>query len=626
MVDLQNPASGNPGPNHVDAGGTMTHSITKPKFRGLIPYGAGRSPWRLLRLNGREKMTNYARLGKTVFLVGVSLAAAVPPWSGSTSLVGEALAQDAGPPSVAERALGSSEVRGKRVSTATAVQSFAAPAPGAITEVPYGAEFSPEQLEQLKSAIESALPAESQLAGSAADGDPSEVAAAPGVGPSAPTPVSNFTGFAYTGWIPPDPIMAAGPSDLIVAVNSSWRIYSKTGVQLFDTTLSSWFANVLPANSAGISVFDPWVIYDQLSNRFVLLALAKRDSDQFSRFLVAVSGNSTAIGGWCNWSFNASVNGSITTSNWADYTKVGVTNNAVVLSANMFNFPPSQSFQYAKLRFLSKSQIYNTSCPGVSWWDFWDLRNADNTKAFTVQPAHSYILSSTSYGINSYSGGGDKLTLWRYTTPATIPPAPGLVRTATLGVAAYTLPPNAVQRGSATRINTGDARLLDAIYRGSGLWTTHTVGCSWPGDTTTRSCIRWYQISPAATTGLIRQQRSYGAARLHYYYPGIVANAVGDAVIVFNRSGPSQFANIRYTGRRSTDPVNTLQGSALLHAGQGCYVRLDTVNRNRWGDYNGIAVDPSSSLRTWIFSEYAFGTSTTCGNNVWRTHVGQVGW
>jgi len=293
-----------------------------------------------------------------------------------------------------------------------------------------------------------------------------------------------------------------------------------------------------------------------------------------------------------------------------------------VLSANMFNF--ASAFQYTKLRFLSKSQLYSTSCPGVSWWDFWDLRNADNSKAFTIQPAHSYFASSTSYGVNSYSGGGNKLTLWRFATSSTIPPAPTLTRQATLTTAAYTLAPNAQQKGSATAINTGDARLLNAVYRASGLWTTHTVGCSWAGDTATRSCLRFYAINPGSSS--ISQQRSYGAPRLHYYYPAITATSTGNATVVFNRSGPDEFAGARYTGRRSTDPLSTLQGSASLAAGQGCYVRLDTVGRNRWGDYNGIALDPSNSNRTWIFSEYAYGTSATCSSNVWRTSVGQVTW
>jgi hypothetical protein len=325
---------------------------------------------------------------------------------------------------------------------------------------------------------------------------------------------------------------------------------------------------------------------------------------------------------------DASVNGSTRTNNWADYQKLGTTTNAVVLSANIFNFatpPANDTFQYAKLRFLSKSQLYNTSCPGVNWRDFWDLRNADNTKAFTIQPANSYIVSTTSYGINSEgSGGGNKLTLWRYTTSAAIPPAVTLTRQATLGVGSFSLAPGAEQKGSTTRIDSGDARLLNAIYRGSGLWTTHTVGCTFSGDSATRSCLRYYNIKP--NTNTVAQQLSFGASGLYYYYPAITANANGDATIVFNRSGPTEFAGIRYTGRRVTDPVNSLQGSASLQAGQGCYVLLDTNNKNRWGDYNGAAPDPSNERRAWIFSEYAFGTSSTCGNNSWQTHVGQVTW
>jgi hypothetical protein len=189
---------------------------------------------------------------------------------------------------------------------------------------------------------------------------------------------------------------------------------------------------------------------------------------------------------------------------------------------------------------------------------------------------------------------------------------------------AYGVPSDAQQRGTTALVDTGDARLLNAIYRGSGLWATHTVSCTWAGDPRTRSCLRYYQILPGTNT--VRQQLSFGASGLEYYFPAIVANASGDAVLVFNRSGPNEFVGIRYTGRRFSEPLNTLQGSALLQAGQGCYVRLDTIGRNRWGDYNGIAVDPLNGNRAWLFSEYAFGTSIICGNNVWNTHVGQVTW
>ncbi|HAJ64386.1 MAG TPA: hypothetical protein DCP31_38410, partial [Cyanobacteria bacterium UBA8543] len=172
-----------------------------------------------------------------------------------------------------------------------------------------------------------------------------------GLAPLAATLNRSFDAIPYTGSFPSDSIMATGPSDLVVAVNRKFRIYNKTGGQLLDSSLASWFSNVLPQDQSNISVFDPWVIYDRDSGRFILLALAKRNSDQFSRFLISVSDNNTASGNWCNWSLDAKVNGSTNTSNWADYAKLGNNNNAIIISANMFSpFTSPSSFQYSKLR------------------------------------------------------------------------------------------------------------------------------------------------------------------------------------------------------------------------------------------------------------------------------------
>jgi hypothetical protein len=581
----------------------------------------------------KAAVKKYAWMGAIV--LGALPIVNVSAWNG---LAGLALAEEspeatpaATMPKIAESAPSSVSAPGARVSTATVAQSPATAGAAEVAAAPVGTEFPLEFIEKLKRGLNP--PTRSASEAGTLYADPAQPGANHAATPAAPAPVNNFTGIAFTGAIPPDPHIATGPSDLIVAVNRTWRIYNKTGAQLFNTTLGTWFANVLPKNQSGINVFDPWVIYDALSNRFVIFALARRASDQLSLFLIAVSDNSTAVGNWCNFSLDASVNGSARTNNWADFEKLGNTTNAVVLSANMFNFatpPAKDTFQYVKLRFISKAQLYNTSCPGISWWDFWDLRNADNTKAFTIEPANSYILSTTSYGINSEgSGGGNKLTLWRYTTPPAINPnVPTLIRQATLGVDRFSLAPNAVQKGSTTGIDSGDARLLNTIYRASGLWTAHTTGCTFVGDPTTRSCLRFYDINPGANS--ILQQGTFGNPGFYYYYPAITANAAGDATIVFNRSGPNEFAGIRYTGRRSTDLRNLLQGSASLQAGQGCYVHFDSDpdagGRNRWGDYNGAAPDPSNERRAWIFSEYAFGTDTICGNNVWRTHVGQVTW
>ena len=72
---------------------------------------------------------------------------------------------------------------------------------------------------------------------------------------------------------------------------------------------------------------------------------------------------------------------------------------------------------------------------------------------------------------------------------------------------------------------------------------------------------------------------------------------------------------IRYAGRLSTDPINTLaQGEAHLFDGLGS--QTDTVNR--WGDYSDMTVDPVDDCTFWYTQEYY---STTSSFN-WRTRIG----
>ena len=87
-------------------------------------------------------------------------------------------------------------------------------------------------------------------------------------------------------------------------------------------------------------------------------------------------------------------------------------------------------------------------------------------------------------------------------------------------------------------------------------------------------------------------------------------------IMVFSRSGTSEFGSMLFTGRRSTDPLGTLQGSSLLKAGTAHYARLDSSGRNRWGDYNGVSADPANSRVVWFYSEFASAVDT------WGTWVG----
>jgi hypothetical protein len=425
----------------------------------------------------------------------------------------------------------------------------------------------------------------------------------PGLEPvAAPTGSTNFAGFISTGWIPPDCTMAAGPQHVLLSVNSSMAIYKKTGgPPALQRTLTQWFANVVQ----GMTIFDPKALYDQHAGRWVLLAVAVKDSPQSSLHLLSVSASANPLGPWRNYRFNAMLDGATATGNWADYPGLGVDNQAFYVTSNMFAF--GGGFQYAKIRVIPKAGPYAGGA--APFFDFVRMRNANNTMAFAIQPSHTFGAPQVEYLVNTGFPSGNFLTLWRIANPTG---APTLTRQQ-VAVSPYSLPPNAQQSGGAPPLNTGDVRVLHAVFRGDSIWTAFTTAHNW-GGSSNRASIQWCQIRAAAPA--LVQQGVYGRANFHYFYPAPCPDNNGNMIMVFSRSGATEFGSILYTGRRSTDPLGTLQASALLKSGVAHYVRLDTANRNRWGDYNGVAADPANPRLIWLYSEYASAANT------WATWVG----
>jgi len=431
----------------------------------------------------------------------------------------------------------------------------------------------------------------------------SAVFAPPGMEPSAaPTPAANFAGISATGWIPPDCTMAVGPSHVLLAVNSSLAVLNKVGgAPILQRTLTQWFSNV----AQGLTVFDPKALYDQHAGRWVVLAVAFSTSPQKSVFLLSVSATANPLGVWRNYSFDAMRDGATPTNNWADFPGLGVDAQALYFTSNMFAF--SGGFQYAKIRVVPKAGPYSgAAAPFV---DFVRMRNADNTLAFTIQPCHTFGAPQVEYLVNSLFPGGSGLTLWHVTNPA----APVLNRTV-VSTSAYSLPPNADQNGGAPPLNTGDVRVQHAVFRGDSVWTALTTTRNW--GLGNRASVHWFQIRAAASA--LVQEGVYGTRAAHYFYPAGCPDNNGNFILVFSRSGTAEFASIGYTGRRAADPLGTLQNSAVLKAGVAHYQALDSQGRNRWGDYNGIAADPSNSRVVWIYSESASAVNT------WGTWVGST--
>jgi hypothetical protein len=435
------------------------------------------------------------------------------------------------------------------------------------------------------------------------------------IDPLAPGTFATFDGIPQTAFRPPDCTIAAGPNDVMVAVNVDLVGYTKAGVQRFRwANFTALFNPVLPA---GATMFDPKIAYDHYANRWIVCIAARRAAPPGSWIMMAVSQGPDPAGGYWLWATNASVDGSTVTNNWSDYPMLGFDTQGIYISTNQFVF--NGGFSYAKVRIFNRAELYAGGvgpAHTIRWWDFWGLRNPDNSLSFSVQPAchfHGTGGNPPAYLVNAFFPRGSSLTVWTLSNPIGLwtGGSPTLGRVS-VPCRAYELPPDAVQRdGGVTRIETNDTRLLNAVFQSVAntqrLWTAHTSRLSWPGDTAARSVVQWYEIDIPSKN--VVQQNGFGLSGSHYYFPVIQTDIARNAVLTFGRSSSSEYAQMRQTGRRATDPLNALQGSSLVKAGDASY------NGGRWGDYFGIARDPSDARTVWMYGEYA------ASGNTWKTRA-----
>jgi len=138
---------------------------------------------------------------------------------------------------------------------------------------------------------------------------------------------SDFEGLGFGGRFPPDTHGAVGPSHLMVTLNDRVGIQTRAGNMLTTIDLQSFWSPL------GVSdVFDPRVVYDPHSGRFIVTTCAERRTAA-SSVLLAVSATSDPTGNWHMWQFD----GDPTDKNWVDYPNVGFSDDKITITANMFD-------------------------------------------------------------------------------------------------------------------------------------------------------------------------------------------------------------------------------------------------------------------------------------------------
>ena len=405
------------------------------------------------------------------------------------------------------------------------------------------------------------------------------------------TLLSKFNGIAETGKGNLDPILAVGPTRMLIAVNDVFAIYTKTGQKRFQTTFKTWFSKL---NVAGIShLFDPKVIYDQYSGRYFFICDALTSTRSW--FLLSVSNTSDPEGKWTFWALDMQYNSANKVKLWADYPRIGVDQDSVYLTAGMNTFG-TPVFQYAKIRILKKSEVFASG--DLNWYDFWNFNDATGNKAVNVEPVQNNGTTSAEYFVNIKKNSGSTLTLWTLKNATSSNPT--LTKKA-VHISSYQPPPWPVQKGGGTTMNPGYFCVVNAVLMNGSIYTAFSTGYDWGSGKV--AALRYLQIN---TAGAVVQEITYGAATSNYIFPVVMPDNAGNVIVLFNRCGSTEFTGIAYTSRKVGAPPGTLQPSTLLQAGLTNYNNpFAGSTLNHWGDFNGIALNPDNSF--WLYSEFVKG-------------------
>jgi hypothetical protein len=462
--------------------------------------------------------------------------------------------------------------------------------------------------------------------------------------PSMPLPLLTFKGIDFTqtkgnaSCYPPDPDGDVGPNHYVQAVNTSFRVFNKSGNPLTPvTTFNSFFAPLGGGNPCGNNQNhgDPFVFYDHIADRWVITDFALVLNSLWE--CIGVSQTADPAGTYYLYALQ---HDPMHPMRFGDYPKFALWPDAYYLTMNLWSDPtPSRVFVGVRVYALDRASMISGG--------------PTNAIGFTIGLAglgYSYSLVPASFRTGSAPPAGEHEFLlavdsnipgealtqihgWYFQVdfinPAnsTIGLGPDHTPNAEITVNPFIPACTAETCGLVPQLGTsqglatmGDKIMTPLVYQNrngtASLWAAQTTMLNFPDGPT---AVSWYQFDVTGGSfpafPLQQQDWTNGNDGLWRWMPSIAVDQHGNMAIGYSTSSPSMYAGIRYAGRLASDPLNNLgQGEAIMTNGAGAQIG-DEV----WGDYTMTTIDPADGITFWHTNEYY---ETTSEHN-WSTRVGK---
>jgi uncharacterized repeat protein (TIGR01451 family) len=464
---------------------------------------------------------------------------------------------------------------------------------------------------------------------------------------------------ANQGATPPDTIIAAGPNDVVEAVNQNLLFASKANLPNSLTGSVQAFQDFFPGMTHSIFglddvITDPSVNYDPASGQWVI-SILDIDLQNLKGYLdIAVSGTSDPNGSWTKFQLDLTdghgplVPGNAGSTLWGDFERFGTSATAYVWTVNMFTFSPggidqNSLYDHVQVIAVDKSNLANVHTI--------DLPSYDSTTGTITHenllPAHMdgataadcmWFAEETNYGTTT--GQASSLRLVHVADVLSATPADFVNFTGTVPLYHFDVVPDpsggnhawnngdantlATQLGSTDLMDTNDTRINSAFWRvvdgQQHLVLTQTVNSDAdPGI----AKARWYDFNTTGTTDPTVNVPLYQSGEINpgpgvfTYFPSADIDPAGDVGMTYLESSTNEYLSMYIAGKGLGEA--NMEAGVLVAAGNSADTGPDG-SPHRAGDYSGTTVDIDTSGAPtntfWSANEYSNG-------GVWGTALAQ---
>jgi len=419
-----------------------------------------------------------------------------------------------------------------------------------------------------------------------------------------------FTGpqgiFSY-GFPPPDPNGSVGATQVLETVNLDIAVFNKTSgaVTLGPVKIATLWNDFSVSECSGAYLADPIVLYDKQAGRWLIKIVTITNSPNYYTCF-AVSTTSDATGKFYLYAFEQPGQG-ITTGQ-----KLGVWPDAYYMSQWVFSttYTGPQACALDRTSMLAgrtaTMQCFQITDPSIFGMLPSDLDGA------TLPPT-----GSPNYFLIQGPAKSNSLYMFQFHVDFTTPSNSTFTGPATISVAPYA---SALADGTVSIPQPGTSNLLDAngsdlmprlAYRNfpsatpphESLVVTHSILVG--TGSKARVGTRWYELRSPGATPVVYQEGTYSPDTTYRWMGSIAMDKVGNIALGYTASSSTIYPSMRYTGRLSTDKLNSMAPEATIMAGSGAQ-----MVSGRWGDYTSMSVDPADDCIMWHIGEYMAGTGT----------------